>query len=134
MPPSYALTGPASSGHSVCAPGARAFSWYRRPPAKGRPCIMLFTSWRRPRKSAPRHRRSARRFRPHTANLLLESLESRSLLSTFVVTSTGDNGGVNPAPGAGTGTLRQALVDADAANTGTAANPDLIQFNIPPSD
>jgi hypothetical protein len=50
------------------------------------------------------------------------------------VANTGDNGGVNPLAGAGTGTLRQAIVDADAAATGTAANPDLIQFNIPTSD
>jgi hypothetical protein len=56
------------------------------------------------------------------------------VLSTFVVTNTWDNGGVNPAPGAGTGTLRQAIVDADAAGTGTAANPDLIQFDIPTTD
>ena len=32
----------------------------------------------------------------------------------FTVTNTGDNGGVNPAPGAGTGTLRQAIVDSNA--------------------
>jgi hypothetical protein len=50
------------------------------------------------------------------------------------VTNTGDNGGVNPAPGAGTGTLRQAIVDAGAAGTDTTASPDLIQFNIPTSD
>ena len=34
--------------------------------------------------------------------------------ATFTVTNTGDNGGVNPAPGTGTGTLRQAIVDANA--------------------
>src|SRR5262249_37855507 len=34
--------------------------------------------------------------------------------TTFTVTNTGDNGGVNPVPGAGTGTLRQAIVDANA--------------------
>jgi hypothetical protein len=56
------------------------------------------------------------------------------LLATFLVTNTGDNGGVNPLPGAGTGTLRQAIVDANAAATGTAASPDLIQFNIPSTD
>jgi hypothetical protein len=50
------------------------------------------------------------------------------------VTNTGDNGGVNPPPGAGTGTLRQAIVDAGAAGTGTTASPDRIQFNIPTSD
>jgi hypothetical protein len=56
------------------------------------------------------------------------------MLSTFSVTSTGDNGGVNPVPGAGTGTLRQAIVDANAAGGGTALNPDQIAFNIPTSD
>ncbi len=45
--------------------------------------------------------------------------------NTYTVTSTGDNGGVNPAPGAGTGTLRQAIVDANA-NIGA----DNIHFNI----
>ena len=35
--------------------------------------------------------------------------------NTFEVTNTGDNGGVNPAPNAGTGTLRQAIIDANAA-------------------
>jgi titin len=64
----------------------------------------------------------------------LEVLEDRTLLSTFLVTNTGDNGGVNPLPGAGTGTLRQAIVDANAAGTGTATTPDLIQFNIPTTD
>ena len=41
---------------------------------------------------------------------------TRRVLSaaTFTVTNTGDNGGVNPAPGAGTGTLRQAIIDANA--------------------
>jgi hypothetical protein len=66
--------------------------------------------------------------------LLLELLEDRTLLSTFMVTSTGDNGGLNPLAGAGTGTLRQAIVDANAAGTGTAASPDLIQFNIATTD
>ena len=47
-------------------------------------------------------------------------------LMIFVVSNTGDNGGVDPAPLAGTGTLRQAIVDANA-NGG----PDAINFNIP---
>jgi titin len=64
----------------------------------------------------------------------LERLEDRTVPSTFSVTNTGDNGGVNPAAGAGTGTLRQAIVDANAANTGSAGNPDLVQFNIPTTD
>jgi len=52
-------------------------------------------------------------------------MESRLLLSTFLVTNTGDNGGVNPAPGAGTGTLRQALIDVNAATV-----PATIDFQI----
>ena len=48
--------------------------------------------------------------------------------TTFTVTNAGDNGGVNPAPGAGTGTLRQAIVDANAT-----AGTDTINFNIPGS-
>jgi hypothetical protein len=102
---------------------------------------MLFSSWLRnwkgslERRSAPgqtpRRRSPARRFAPKPR---LEVLEDRTLLATFLVTNTGDNGGVDPVPGAATGTLRQAIVDADAAATGTAANPDLIQFNIPTTD
>ena len=42
------------------------------------------------------------------------------------MTNTGDNGGVDPAPGAGTGTLRQAIVDANAT-----AGADTINFVIP---
>ena len=38
-----------------------------------------------------------------------------ALGATFVVNNNGDNGGVDPPPGAGTGTLRQAIVDANAA-------------------
>jgi len=44
--------------------------------------------------------------------------------ATYTVTSNGDNGGVNPAPFSGTGTLRQAIVDANA-NPGA----DIISFN-----
>jgi hypothetical protein len=50
----------------------------------------------------------------------------------FEVTNTGDNGSVNPAPGAGTGTLRQAIVDAN--NASIAGGPSLIAFAIPASD
>ncbi|HNB72024.1 MAG TPA: VCBS repeat-containing protein, partial [Acidobacteriota bacterium] len=46
-------------------------------------------------------------------------------MATFTVTNTGDNGGVDPAPSAGTGTLRQAIVDANAN-----AGADMITFNI----
>src|SRR5262249_3606488 len=66
---------------------------------------MWFTSWLR---NKTPHAGPARR-RP-----CLELLEDRTVSSTFLVTNTGDNGGVNPAPGAGTGTLRQAIIDANA--------------------
>jgi len=47
-------------------------------------------------------------------------------MAIFTVTNTGDNGGVNPGANAGTGTLRQAIIDANAA-----AGADTINFNIP---
>jgi streptogramin lyase len=47
----------------------------------------------------------------------------------LTVTNTGDNGGVDPLLGQGTGTLRQAIVDANAGG-----GPDVIAFNIPTSD
>jgi hypothetical protein len=77
-----------------------------------------------PQRPAGRRRRPARsaaHSRPR-----LEALEDRCLPSTFFVTNTGDNNGVNPAPFAGTGTLRQALVDSNAT-PGT----NTIDFNIP---
>jgi titin len=78
--------------------------------------------------------RKTRRPSPSSRRPRLEALEDRTVPSAFAVTNTGDNGGVNPAPGAGTGTLRQAIVDANAAATGTATNPDMIQFNILTTD
>jgi len=47
------------------------------------------------------------------------------MLSTFTVVNTNDSGACS---------LRQAIIDADAAGTGTAANPDTIAFNIPITD
>jgi hypothetical protein len=58
-------------------------------------------------------------------------LEPRELLATFTVTNTGDNGGVDPAPGAGTGTLRQAIVDVNNDSQDNPASPDVIAFDIP---
>jgi len=57
---------------------------------------------------------------------MMETMEQRILLSVFTVTNTGDNGGVDPAVGAGTGTLRQAIIDSNAA-TGHA---NTIDFSI----
>ncbi len=55
----------------------------------------------------------------------VEALESREVPATFTVTNTGDNGGVDPAPGDSTGTLRQAIVDANAT-----PGADTIDFAI----
>jgi hypothetical protein len=70
-------------------------------------------------------RRHHRTKRHSPGRLALELLEDRQLPSTFLVLNTGDNGGVNPAVHAGTGTLRQAIVDANAT-----PGPDTIQFQI----
>jgi hypothetical protein len=58
----------------------------------------------------------------------VEILEDRFAPAVFTVTSTGDNGGVNPAAFAGTGTLRQAIIDANAT-----PGADTIQFALPDS-
>jgi hypothetical protein len=57
---------------------------------------------------------------------VMETMEQRILLSVFTVTNTGDNDGINPAVGAGTGTLRQAIIDSDADTGQTNA----IEFSI----
>src|SRR5262245_55896196 len=74
-----------------------------------------------------RHSRKPRpRCRPR-----LEVLEGRLAPAVFTVTSTDDNGGTNPNPGDNSGTLRQAIVDANAhPNSG---GPDEIHFDIPGS-
>jgi hypothetical protein len=63
-----------------------------------------------------------------TRRLRIVTFEDRCVPALFTVTDTGDNGGVNPAPFAGTGTLRQAIVDSDAT-PGT----DTIDFALPDS-
>jgi hypothetical protein len=68
---------------------------------------------------------SSRRERRGNARLGLHRLEDRVVPATFTVTTTGDNGGVDPAPFAGTGTLRQAILDANA----TPGN-DTIAINV----
>jgi hypothetical protein len=64
--------------------------------------------------------------RTRVRRLALEILEERRLLATFTVSNTGDNNGTNPAPFAGTGTLRQAIIDANK----TATAGDEIAFAI----
>src|SRR5207237_192711 len=87
---------------------------------------MLFHSWLRSLRSSPKP--NSRRPR-RTHGLRLEPLEDRTVPSTCWVTNTGDNLGANPAAFAGTGTLRQAIIDANAT-----AGLDTIKFNIPASD
>jgi parallel beta-helix repeat protein len=71
-------------------------------------------------KSPRRARRAADRTRAARKLLTLERLEDRTLPSTFLVCNTND---------AGAGSLRQAILDANAnPNSG---GPDLIDFNIP---
>ena len=87
---------------------------------------MKLTHWLRPLAARLIHNRPCPanhrpRFRPQ-----VEGLEDRSVPATFIVTNVGDNGGVNPAAFAGTGTLRQALVDST-----TSAEADTIQFALP---
>jgi titin len=82
---------------------------------------MLSSFWRRwLHRPASAPGRRAARCRP-----AVEPLEERRLPATFTVVNVNDNGGIDPAPGARTGTLRQAIVNANA-NPGS----DTIKFNI----
>jgi hypothetical protein len=76
----------------------------------------------------PTHSRRSPRRPPSRPRV--EGLEDRTAPAVFTVTNTGDNGGVNPAAFAGTGTLRQAIIDANAtpgADTITFALPDSLK-------
>src|SRR5689334_6240265 len=87
-----------------------------------------FWSWSRSARKQPSQRKRSNRRQSSKARrraLMLEQFEDRLTLSTFTVTNIGDNGGFNPAPFAGSGTLRQAIVDAN-----THAGPDVIDFAI----
>jgi hypothetical protein len=75
-----------------------------------------------------KHGIQGRRPQKPWATLTFERLEDRWLPSTLVVTNTDDNLGIDPDPGSGTGTLRQAIIDANAG-LGTD-----ISFNIPGSN
>src|SRR5689334_4218855 len=94
---------------------------------------MPVPSWLRPLAARLTPHR-ARRVRPRGASRpRVEGLEDRTSPAVFTVTNTGDNSGVNPAPFAGTGTLRQAIVDANATPT-PGGNENFIYFNIPAGD
>jgi hypothetical protein len=80
--------------------------------------------WRQLVLLSPGLRASAPRRRP--PRLEIEALEDRRVPATFTVTNVGDNA-TDPAAGAGTGTLRQAIIDLDAAPAGL----NVIQFDIP---
>src|SRR5262249_39609796 len=54
----------------------------------------------------------------------VEGLESRQLLSTYVVTNTGDSGA---------GSLRAAILAVNADRVGGVPSPDVINFDIPAS-
>jgi hypothetical protein len=71
------------------------------------------------RRSSGGRTATARRQRARSRRVFLEPLEDRSLLATFVVNNTNDGG---------TGSLRQAILDANA--TANIGGPDLITFNI----
>jgi parallel beta-helix repeat protein len=76
-----------------------------------------------------RHGRQRSSSRQATYRPRLEGLEDRTMPATFLVTNTGDDNGVDPAPFAGTGTLRQAIIDA-----GQQSVPAVIAFAIPMTD
>src|SRR6476659_6891141 len=77
------------------------------------------------RRSASRISRSRHTHlhRQRQRRLLLESLESRDLLATFTVTSVADSG---------PGTLRQAILDANAHPNSQAAPASFAVLSAPP--
>lgn len=75
-----------------------------------------------------RTRRNARRRRPRRPGLGWERVEERTLLSTFTVTNTADNGDdAHPVPGS----LRAAILAANADTDPTGAT---LVFNMDPGD
>ena len=58
---------------------------------------------------------------------LLICVASAAKANTYTVVNTGDNAGVNPAAHAGTGTLRQAIVDSNS----DGGTQNVIDFDIP---
>ncbi len=93
---------------------------------------MLFSSWLRTLKDRfqlpPGQRARLTRRKPRQrAPLRVEILEDRTVLSTFTVTTTADNGdNTNPVAGS----LRWAINQVNADQTDSSTNPDTIAFNI----
>ena len=59
--------------------------------------------------------------------VLLFAVSPIATATMYTVTNTGDNGGVNPAAHAGTGTLRQAIIDSNS----DGGTQNVIEFDIP---
>jgi uncharacterized membrane protein len=90
-PPSRSLTGPAKPRRSVCAPGAMASSFYRRP-ALERRMIMWFSSWLGKRqRSTPSGRSHKSPRKRSTCRPQLEALEDRTVPSGGYVFKTIDD-------------------------------------------
>jgi hypothetical protein len=74
----------------------------------------MFGLFRRQSSFGQESNRQPRSARPQRVTLHVEQLEERCTPTTFTVSNTNDNA-VAPAPNAGTGTLRQAIIDSNAA-------------------
>src|SRR5262249_23044205 len=94
LPPSEALTGPASPVRLVCAPGAMTVSFYRRPAQRRRLMWWSQLCKRWLRRSAIRRVRPAPR--EPRVRLRLEQLESRDVPSAFNLTPLVTVSGTSP--------------------------------------
>jgi len=63
--------------------------------------------------------------------LEVQSLEDRLTPATFIVSGDDDNFGINPQPGEGKDTLRQAIIDANASSGVDTIEFDSTFFNTP---
>src|SRR5215510_12805106 len=116
FPPSKPLTGPAPPRRSVCAPAAMSLPCIADQSSQG-VFAMRLSSWLRSARSlfVPAGTKKAHgSMRTPPARLTVEPLEDRTVPSTFTVFNLADSG---------TGSLRQAVLDANA-NPGA----DLIRF------
>src|SRR6266542_564155 len=116
LPPSKPPTGPAPPRRSVCAPGTMSLHYIADQSSQG-VSSMRMSSWLRSARSlfVPAGTKKAHgTMRAPLARLRVEPLEDRTVPSTFMVDNLADSG---------TGSLRQAVLDANA-NPGA----DLISF------